>query len=76
MYDPSSPNSHFGVTKANFEKENLEGLEGLHFHNLCENGADALERTLKVFEEKFGEFLPQMKWVNFRWRTSHHTTRL
>jgi len=73
IYDPSSPNSHFGVTKANFEKENLEGLEGLHFHNLCELGADALERTLKVFEEKFGEFLPQMKWVNFG--GGHHITR-
>jgi carboxynorspermidine decarboxylase len=73
MYDPSSPNSHFGVKKENFEKENLQGLEGLHFHNLCELGADALERTLKVFEEKFGEFLPQMKWVNFG--GGHHITR-
>jgi carboxynorspermidine decarboxylase len=73
MYDPSSPNSHFGVTIRNFEKENLSLLEGLHFHNLCESGADALERTLKVFEEKFGEFLPQMKWVNFG--GGHHITR-
>jgi carboxynorspermidine decarboxylase len=73
MYDPSSPNSHFGVTKANFEKNNLKGLDGLHFHNLCELGADALKRTLKVFEEKFGEFLPQMKWVNFG--GGHHITR-
>ena len=73
MYDPSSENSHFGVTKINFEKENMVGLEGLHFHNLCELGADALERSLKVFEEKFGEFLPQMKWVNFG--GGHHITR-
>ena len=73
MYDPSSPNSHFGVTKINFEKENITGLEGLHFHNLCELNADALERSLKVFEEKFGEFLPQMKWVNFG--GGHHITR-
>ncbi len=73
MYDPSSSNSHFGVTKSNFEVDNLEGIEGFHFHNLCENGADALERTLKVFEEKFGEFLPQMKWVNFG--GGHHITR-
>lgn len=73
MYDPSSPNSHFGVTRINFEKDNLKGLEGLHFHNLCELGADALARTLKVFEEKFGEFLPQMKWVNFG--GGHHITR-
>lgn len=73
IYDPSSPNSHFGVTRDLFEKDNLDGLEGLHFHNLCELGADALERTLKVFEEKFGEFLPQMKWVNFG--GGHHITR-
>jgi carboxynorspermidine decarboxylase len=73
MYDPSSPLSHFGVKKSNFEKDNLEGIEGLHFHNLCELGADALDRTLKSFEEKFGEFLSQMKWVNFG--GGHHITR-
>ena len=73
MYDPSSPHSHFGVTRNNFEIGNLKGVEGLHFHNLCELGADALERTLKVFEQKFGEFLPQMKWVNFG--GGHHITR-
>ncbi|MCX6754093.1 MAG: carboxynorspermidine decarboxylase [Candidatus Nomurabacteria bacterium] len=73
MYDPSSEKSHFGVTFANFEKENITGLEGLHFHNLCELNADALARSLKVFEEKFGEFLSQMKWVNFG--GGHHITR-
>jgi carboxynorspermidine decarboxylase len=73
MYDPSSPNSHFGVTLLNFEKDNIKGLDGLHFHNLCELNADSLERTLKVFEEKFGEFLSQMKWVNFG--GGHHITR-
>jgi carboxynorspermidine decarboxylase len=73
MYDPSRPNSHFGVTLKEFEKDNLEGLEGLHFHNLCELNADALVRTLKVFEEKFGEFLPKIKWVNFG--GGHHITR-
>ena len=73
MYDPSSPDSHFGVKIINFERENMNGLDGLHFHNLCELGADALERSLKVFEENFGEFLPQMKWVNFG--GGHHITR-
>ena len=73
MYDPSSPKSHFGVKKQFLDIENLDGLEGLHFHNLCENGADALERTLKIFEEKFGEYLPKMKWVNFG--GGHHITR-
>jgi len=73
MYDPSSPDSHFGVTLNNFENENIKGLEGLHFHNLCELNADALERTLKVFDKKFGKYLPQMKWVNFG--GGHHITR-
>lgn len=73
LYDPSRPRSHFGVTLANFEPENLDGIEGLHFHNLCELGADALERTLAAFEAKFGAFLPQMKWVNFG--GGHHITR-
>ncbi|MFA6324660.1 MAG: carboxynorspermidine decarboxylase [Candidatus Paceibacterota bacterium] len=73
MYDPSRPNSQFGVTRKNFEAHNLGGIEGLHFHNLCELNADALERSLKVFEEKFGEFLPKMKWVNFG--GGHHITR-
>lgn len=73
MYDPSAENSHFGVTRANFEANELDGIEGLHFHNLCEAGADALVRTLAAFEEKFGEFLPRMKWVN--WGGGHHITR-
>jgi carboxynorspermidine decarboxylase len=73
MYDPSRPNSQFGVTRANFEEYNLDGIDGLHFHNLCELNADALERSLKVFEEKFGKLLDKMKWVNFG--GGHHITR-
>lgn len=74
MYDPCGPNSRLGVTRKNFEPENLNGLEGLHFHNLCELNADSLVRTLAVFEKKFAEFLPLMKWVNFG--GGHHITRL
>jgi carboxynorspermidine decarboxylase len=73
MYNPSAPHSHFGVTIKEFQKDNLTELEGLHFHNLCELDADALVRSLKVFEEKFGKFLPAMKWVNFG--GGHHVTR-
>jgi len=73
MYDPCGPVSRLGVTIKNFRFVDLEGIEGLHFHNLCELNADALLRTLKVFEEKFGEFLPKMKWVNFG--GGHHITR-
>ncbi|MFH1582700.1 MAG: carboxynorspermidine decarboxylase [Candidatus Falkowbacteria bacterium] len=73
MYDPCGPNSRLGVTGKNFEPQNLAGLEGLHFHTLCELNADSLVRTLKKFEKKFGKFLPQMKWVNFG--GGHHITR-
>lgn len=73
IYNPSRPDSQFGVKKINFEEGNLDGIEGLHFHNLCELNADALFRSLKVFEEKFGKFLSQMKWVNFG--GGHHITR-
>ena len=54
----------------NFE---LSILDGLHFHCLCEQGLDELKKVLAGFEEKFGEFLPQMKWVNFG--GGHHITR-
>ncbi|MDY0042233.1 MAG: carboxynorspermidine decarboxylase, partial [Desulforhabdus sp.] len=67
------PFSRLGVTMKNFEEQNLAGLSGLHFHNLCELNADSLERTLAVFEEKFGRYLKQMQWVNFG--GGHHITR-
>ncbi len=73
IYDPCSPFSRLGVTKANFRADMLEGIDGLHFHTLCEQNSDALEATIKAVEEKFGGFLPQMKWVNFG--GGHHITR-
>ncbi len=51
----------------------LGGLEGLHFHTLCELGSDALERTLSVVEAKFGDLIPKLKWVNFG--GGHHITK-
>ncbi|MDD4332571.1 MAG: carboxynorspermidine decarboxylase [Patescibacteria group bacterium] len=73
MYDPCGKYSRLGIVKKNFSGESLADIDGLHFHNLCELNADALARTLKVFEKKFGEFLPQLKWVNFG--GGHHITR-
>lgn len=73
MYDPCAPFSHFGVTEKMFEPDALEGLEGLHFHTLCERDADSFQRTLKVFEQKFGKYLLSMKWVNFG--GGHHISR-
>ncbi len=65
LYNPAGPYSRLGVTRAEFREDLLEGVDGLHFHSLCENGPDVLERTLKVFEAKFGDVLPRMQWVNF-----------
>ncbi len=73
IYDPCGPGSRLGVTRENFIPEHLDGISGLHFHNLCELNADSLARTLPAFEERFGEFLEQMEWVNFG--GGHHITR-
>jgi carboxynorspermidine decarboxylase len=73
IYNPCGLHSRLGITKANFKPQELEGVEGLHFHALCEQDADALEKVLKSFEEKFGEYISQMKWINFG--GGHHITR-
>ena len=73
IYDPCAEGSRLGVTRENFRPDLLEGLEGLHFHTLCEQNSDALIETLAAVEEQFGAFLPQMKWVNFG--GGHHITR-
>lgn len=65
LYNPSMPYSRLGVTRNEFRADLLDGVDGLHFHTLCENDSDTLERVLEVIEEKFGEFLPGMRWVNF-----------
>jgi carboxynorspermidine decarboxylase len=73
IYDPCAPCSRLGATLASIEGRSMQGLNGLHFHTLCELGADALERTLAVIEEKFGPYLEQVAWVNFG--GGHHITR-
>ena len=73
IYNPTGKFSRFGVTKVNFKDNELDGIDGLHFHALCEQNSDALEATLVAFEEKFGEYLYDMKWVNFG--GGHHITR-
>jgi carboxynorspermidine decarboxylase len=73
IYDPCAPKSRLGITRADFEGRSLSGVEGLHFHTLCEQLFEPLERTAHAFEERFGEFLPQMKWLNLG--GGHHITR-
>ena len=81
-YDPCRPSSRLGTTRAGLESSELflaaknakiAKVDGLHFHCLCEQGLGELKKVLAGFEEKFGEFLPQMKWVNFG--GGHHITR-
>ena len=78
IYDPCSPGSRLGIRKAAFNGKTAEdlrllGVDGLHFHTLCEQDAAPLARTLAAVEEKFGEFLPGMRWLNFG--GGHHITR-
>jgi carboxynorspermidine decarboxylase len=73
LYDPAAPFSRLGTTRSNLRREDLQGLDGLHFHTLCELGSDALQRTLAALEAKFGEFIPGLSWVNFG--GGHHLTR-
>lgn len=77
IYDPCAKGSRLGVARSVWDKEMtaevLELLEGLHFHTLCEQGSDALEITLKAVEEKFGDVLTRMKWLNMG--GGHHITK-
>lgn len=73
IYDPCAPGSRLGTKREDFSEKDLSLLDGLHFHTLCEQNSDALAETAGVFEEKFGKYLPLMKWVNFG--GGHHITR-
>lgn len=73
IYDPCSPGSRLGVRLENFDENDLEGVSGLHFHTLCEQDADALDRTLEAVEKQFGHLLQNMEWLNFG--GGHHITR-
>ena len=73
IYDPCGAGSRLGVVKSEFKEECLDGIEGLHFHTLCEQNADDLVRTFAAFEGKFGCYLKQMKWLNLG--GGHHITR-
>lgn len=73
IYNPCFKNSRLGVTLENFEPDMLDGIDGLHFHTMCEQNSDVLERTIKVVDEKFGKYISRMKWLNFG--GGHHITR-
>jgi carboxynorspermidine decarboxylase len=65
LYNPASPGSRLGEPLENFKGKLPEGIEGLHFHVLCESTSYDLEKVLEHFEKQFGNFFPQLRWVNF-----------
>ncbi|MBU1610496.1 MAG: carboxynorspermidine decarboxylase [Proteobacteria bacterium] len=77
VYDPCAPGSRLGVRRAQFDAQHnqvgLDGVTGLHWHNLCEQDADCLERTIAAVEAGFADVLPRMRYVNFG--GGHHITR-
>lgn len=78
IYDPCAPGSRLGIPASQLQgldltqKLDLNGISGLHFHTLCEQGLMPLVRTLAAVEERFGHLLPQLEWVNFG--GGHHIT--
>lgn len=73
IYNPCFKNSRLGTVLAEFPHKLPEGISGLHFHTMCEQGADVLERTAAAVEEKFGKYFHSLKWLNFG--GGHHITR-
>lgn len=73
LYNPCGLYSRLGTTKENFDPTLIEKLDGLNFHALCEQNVDALEGVLDAFEDRFGEYISKMKYVNFG--GGHHITR-
>lgn len=73
IYDPCGKGSRLGVTADLLRNADLTGINGLHFHTLCEQNSDDLKKTLDVVEEKFDFLLRKVKWVNFG--GGHHITR-
>ncbi|MFR0925350.1 MAG: carboxynorspermidine decarboxylase, partial [Butyricicoccaceae bacterium] len=73
MYDPCGPDSRLGITIENFQPELLDGIEGFHFHTLCEQNSDDLVRTVAAFEQNFGQYMDGLKWINLG--GGHHITR-
>ncbi len=73
LYDPCFTGSRLGITPEHFQPELLDGIDGLHFHTMCEQNSDTLARTLKVVDSAFGAYIKQMKWLNFG--GGHHITR-
>lgn len=73
LYNPAAPGSRLGILADNIPENLPEGVDGLHFHVLCENDSYALENVLTHFEERFAHLIKQCKWINMG--GGHHITR-
>ncbi|MFH1836622.1 MAG: carboxynorspermidine decarboxylase [Candidatus Omnitrophota bacterium] len=73
IYDPCARFSRLGIKYSDMHGKDLEGITGIHFHNLCELNSDSLERTLEVVNNKFSDILEKMEWINLG--GGHHITR-
>ena len=73
LYDPCSPGCRLGIRSDSLEGEDLSGIEGLHFHALCEQGSDVLERVVGAVEKRFPKLIEQVEWVNMG--GGHHISR-
>ena len=73
IYDPCAPGSRLGIRRCDMPAQLPNGVEGLHFHTLCEQDAAPLVETFAAFEQAFGEYLPQLRWLNLG--GGHHITR-
>ncbi|MEG1537593.1 MAG: carboxynorspermidine decarboxylase, partial [Clostridiales bacterium] len=73
IYDPCAAGSRLGIRREDFPALLPRFVEGLHFHTLCEQNADALITTMAAVEEQFGDYLQQLKWLNMG--GGHHITR-
>lgn len=73
IYNPCAPGSRLGITLKNFKEDQLDGIDGLHFHTMCEQNSDVLKRTIEVVDKKFSKYISRMKWINLG--GGHHITK-
>ena len=73
IYNPCTSRSRFGIREDGLYGVSLDGVDGFHFHTICQQGSDVLERTLLHVEQRFDRYFPMIKWINFG--GGHHITR-
>jgi len=73
IYNPCTNRSRFGMRSDVLHEVSLKGIDGFHFHTMCQQGSDVLARTLELVEERFGRYFRKLKWINFG--GGHHITR-